>query len=77
MDPKLMKEIAEFLAASGPFGLVAVLGWAYWKSNVRKDAELKSIYERIVGLTEAQTVALAKIEAALLSLKEAIERMGK
>ena len=77
MEPEMISKIAQVLAAGGPFSLLVVLGWAFWRSNERKDAELRSVYNRLIAITEAQTGALVKVEAALTSLKEAIERIGK
>ena len=54
-----------------------MLGWAFWRSNEKKDSELRSIYYRLIQITEAQTGALVKVEGALVSLREAIERIGK
>ena len=72
MDNASISAIAEVLNASGPFGIVAILGWAYWRLNEKKDRELKTIYERMVVLSEQQTAAITKVEAALVALKEAI-----
>ena len=37
--------IAAWLQATGPYGIVAILGWAFWKINERKDAALRELYE--------------------------------
>ncbi len=68
-------EIAEFLKASGPYGLVAVLGWAFWRVIEKKDYEVKELYEKVAQITEAQTLAITKVEAALLALREAIDEL--
>lgn len=65
--------ITSFLTASGPYGLVAVLGVAFWRLSERKDAELRALYERIVQLAEGQTQAITKVESALVALKAAID----
>lgn len=67
--------IATWLQASGPYGLVAVLGWAFWKTNERKDAALRELYEKVAEMSRAQTEAIVKVEAALVALKGAIEEM--
>jgi hypothetical protein len=41
MDPSTISPIASILSASGPYGLVCVLGWAFWRVNEKKDRELK------------------------------------
>ncbi len=65
--------IATWLQVTGPYGLVATLGWAFWRINERKDAALRELYERVAEMGRAQTEATVKVEAALLALKEAIE----
>lgn len=55
--------------------MVAILGWAFWRVNEKKDRELKALHEKIVELAEAQTTAIVKVEAALVALRDAIEDM--
>ena len=76
MDPTTISTFAAVLQATGPYGLVAVMGLAYWKLHTRKDQELKSMYGKLIELTEAQTAAVTKVEAALLALKEAIRELN-
>ncbi len=68
-------EIAEFLKASGPYGLVAVLGWAFWRVIEKKDYEVKELYEKVAQIAEAQILAISKVEAALVALREAIDEL--
>ena len=75
MNPSGLAAFAEILQATGPYGLVAVLGWAFWRINEKKDRELKALYERIVAFAEAQTAAIIKVEAALVARRDAIEDM--
>jgi hypothetical protein len=77
LETSIMKEIADFLAASGMYGIVSILGIAYWKMATKKDELLHTIYNRLIELTQAQTAALVDVKGALVSLKEAIERIGK
>ena len=67
--------IAAWLQATGPYGIVAILGWAFWKVNQQKDAALRELYERVAEMGKAQTEAIVKVEAALVALKDAIEEM--
>ena len=67
--------VAAWLQATGPYGLVAVLGWAFWRVNEKKDRELKTLHEKIVELAEAQTAAVIKVEAALIALRDAIDEL--
>lgn len=75
MNPSDFATFAEILQATGSYGLVAVLGWAFWRINEKKDRELKVLHEKIVQLAEAQTAAIVKVEAALVALRDAIEDM--
>jgi hypothetical protein len=75
MNPSGLATFAEILQATGPYGLVAVLGWAFWRINEKKDRELKALHERIVAFAEAQTAAIIKVEAALVALRDAIGDM--
>ena len=77
MDPSSFSTIAEFLKATGPYGLVAVLGWAFWRINEKKDRELKSLSQKVVAMAEAQTAAITKVESALVAIKEAITDLAK
>jgi len=36
--------IAEFLKATGPYGIVAILGWAFWRVSEKKDKEVKDLF---------------------------------
>ena len=75
MDPSSFTTIAEVLKATGPYGLVAVLGWAFWRVNEKKDRELNDLHATVVKMAEAQTAAITKVESALVALKEAIREM--
>ena len=68
-------DIVTFLEATGPYGLVAILGWAFWKVNQQKDAALRELYERVAEMGRVQTEAMVKVEAALIALKGAIEEL--
>mgnify|MGYP003993978573 CR=1 FL=1 len=72
MDPGAFSTFAEVLQATGPYGLVCVLGWAFWRVNEKKDASLQMLCDRLAELSEAQTAAMVKVEHALVALKEAI-----
>src|SRR5688572_18307361 len=39
--------IATWLQATGPYGLVAVLGWAVWHINEKKDAALRELCDKV------------------------------
>jgi len=75
MEPTVFTAFAEFLKATGPYGLVAILGWAFWRANEKKDRDMKDLHAVVVKMAEAQTAAITKVEAALVALKEAIDGM--
>ena len=77
MDPGVLTTIADVLKATGPYGLVAVLGWAFWRLSERKDRDLKALHERLLSMSEVQTAAITKVEAALVALKEAIQELRR
>jgi len=77
MDPSSFSSIAEILKATGPYGLVAVLGWAFWRINEKKDLELKSLSQTVLAMAAVQTAAMTKVEAALVALKEAIQELRR
>ena len=72
MDGTQISTIAEILTASGPYGFVAILGVAYWKLTQKKDGQMRELFDRVAELSEAQTAAVVKVEAALVALKETI-----
>jgi hypothetical protein len=71
--PNELTPIAEWLQATGPYGILVVLGWAFWVVNERKDAALRELCDRVAEISRAQTTAIVKFEAALVALKAAIE----
>jgi hypothetical protein len=75
MEPTAFTTFAEFLKATGPYGLVAVLGWAFWRVNEKKDRELKDLHATVVKMAEGKAAAITKVEAALVALEEAIDGM--
>lgn len=76
MDPAAISPIADILGATSPYGFVAILGWAFWRINEKKDRELKSLSQKVIDLAEAQTAAILKMESALVALKETIEDLA-
>ncbi len=68
-----LASIATWLQATGPYGIVAVLGWAFWRVNERKDAQLRELFDKVAEMGRAQTEAVTKVEAALVALRHAIE----
>ena len=72
MDPTTISTISEILAASGPYGIVAIAAVGFYKLTEKKDRELRSIYERFIELSEQQVAATARVEAALVALREVI-----
>lgn len=65
--------VVELMKAAGPWALVGIIGWAYWK----KDAQYKSTMEALFGLVERNTAAATKMESALGSLRDLIATLAK
>jgi hypothetical protein len=68
-----LKDIAVWLQASGPYGLVCGLGWAFWRINEKKDVALRELCDKVAEMSRAQTEAVTKVEAALVALKDALK----
>lgn len=75
MDSVNIGVIAEVLSATSPWGILAVLFIGYTKLQERKDKQIKELSNRLIELSERHVSALAKVESALVSLKEAIDRI--
>jgi hypothetical protein len=67
-----LHELTSLLEASGPYGVVAILAWAFWRIMQRKDLELREMTDIIVGLAKSQTEAINKTEGALTALTSAL-----
>ena len=72
MDPNTLGTIAETLRITGPWGIVVVLGWFYWRTASAKDSEIKNLYNRISELTGRQTKAILDVRDAINDLRETI-----
>ena len=77
MDLAVIKPIAEWLAATAPWGALVVVSYAFWRINERKDKQLIDMHERLIAISEAQTSAISKMEIALQALKSAIEGLAR
>lgn len=73
MEPVAFSGFVDILTASGPYGLVTVLGWAFWRVNEKKDRELKDLSQQVISMASAQTEAIVKIETAIVALRIAID----
>ena len=59
--------VATWLQATGPYGLVAVLGWAFWRVNEKKDAQLRELFDKVAEMGRAQTEAVDRKSTRLNS----------
>lgn len=66
MDP--ITPVAQLLETFGPWAVVTLIGLAYWK----KDRQLHELHERVLAIAEEQSENTARMESALLGLKEVI-----
>lgn len=67
-----LAELVSILEASGPYGVVAILCWAFWKVLARKDKELVDQTQIIIDLARTQTEAMHRTEGALTALTAAL-----
>jgi len=72
MDPSTLNEIAKILAATGPWGLVAGLAWAFWRVNSRKEQEVHDLYGQLAELSKEQTEALLEVKRTIEKLHDAV-----
>ncbi|MCP4673959.1 MAG: hypothetical protein GY854_00250 [Deltaproteobacteria bacterium] len=77
MDLAAAQPIAEYLAATAPWGALVFLGWAFWRLNQAKDKQLIDMHERLIAIAENQVSAIVKVESALQALKSAIEGLAR
>ena len=68
MDPSELVSLGKALEALGPYGLLGAVIVAV--RRVYRD--LKAVNERVVALTEQQTAVMARVDASLLALRDAI-----
>jgi hypothetical protein len=57
--------LVQTVISSGPWGLVAVLGWAFWRTIGRREVETILFYERFIELSEKQIASSLRMEVAL------------
>lgn len=63
-----ISEAINLLKASGPYGIIVLLGIGY----IRKDKQLEAMMDKLVILTEAKTQADLKLTTAIDGLKDMI-----
>jgi hypothetical protein len=72
MDLDTIGSIAEWLKTTGPWGIVAAMGWAYWSSTKTKDREIRALYGQISEMTGLQTQAIIGVRDSINDLREMI-----
>jgi len=72
MDQTTLLGVAEVLSKTGPWGLLVILGVAYWRTLSRKEDEIKELYARLGELTEAQIKAIDDMRDSLRDLCQMI-----
>jgi len=73
MELSLISSIAELLTTGTSWAFCGLLAWGFWRINERKDKQLVEMHQRLIEIAAAQTAAVSKMEAALVSLRTAIE----
>ncbi len=77
MDFAAVKPVAEWLAATAPWGALVFVSMAFWRLNQAKDKQLIDMHERLIDIAKTQVAATEKMEAALQALKSAIEGLAR
>jgi len=72
MDAGFLATVAETLRVTGPWGIVVVLGWFYWRTNSSKDKEIRELYTQISDLTGRQTQAILSVRNSINALNDTI-----
>lgn len=67
------KDFVEMLKTGGPAVSAALFLWAWWDAK----KENKTLQKELLALSVAQVKATIKMEAALLALKDVIDRILK
>lgn len=82
--PGLVGEMVALLKAGGPLALAVLAGiWAVKKDREKEAVQAqaavaaKSVYEQMVTLVAAQTMALVKMEATIGALKDVISAQDR
>ncbi|MDJ0766545.1 MAG: hypothetical protein QNJ97_26460 [Myxococcota bacterium] len=74
MDATSIETIAKMLQATSPYGVLVALAIWYHRVTDRKDREIKELNNKMTDIAERQILALAKVESAILALKDAIDK---
>lgn len=61
--------IAQLLAATGPYGIIAIL----WRAHAEKERALLELTEKFARVVADATVANRSIAAAMRELRDAVE----
>lgn len=72
MDAGFLATVAETLRVTGPWGIVVVLGWFYWRTSSAKDKEIRELYTQMAELTGRQTQAIIGVRNAIIELRETV-----
>jgi len=64
-----LNSIVQWLQATGPYGVLAIIGWLFRRVNERKEKTLQAIYETMAEQTKAQALATAKVHEELVRLR--------
>lgn len=75
----LFTAFVTFLRSTGPLGAAVLAGWWALRKDREKNelaatyqAQMKEMYDQVVGLVSAQTAAMTKMEGTISALRDAI-----
>ncbi len=73
MSGTTLATVVEILQSTGPYGIMTIVGWAFWKVNEKKDKELCAYHEKLIDMQDEQTETITRVELALTALREALK----
>ena len=65
---EILIKAAEAFQSMGPYFVVIVLGYAYWK----REAYVKELHQQMMEISREQVETITKMDAAVTGLKEAV-----
>lgn len=64
--------VGNALATGGPYALVAILGWAYWRERTNN----KELYTSVIKMAREMASANVELKFAMTALKDAMNTLA-
>ena len=72
MESMGFETVIRCLEAGSPFGAVALMSWLLLNIIEKRDRALRDLYQNVVEMSQRQSEAICKMEAALVSLRDTL-----